>query len=206
MEPTTPTLCCIMSDVTPTMLLEMYSYICSDSRCCDPRHVATFVATEPPQLPVVPPRPAPAGAAGSPGPCFAGSHRSACVAVDRADRGRCTRLAPARNSFAVFDFENTSHFACSQELHLTFDCSCPVASARRCGLLILLCHRHKPVRCCELLILQEAQTLHRWRCVDQKSGARAFDWGPACLREPEHSYRSICSYRKLPPPACPGTA
>ena len=30
--------------------------------------------------------------------------------------------------------------------------------------------------------------------------------GRACLREPEHSYRSICSYRKLPPPACPGTA
>ena len=86
-------------------------------------------------------------------------------------------LAPARNSFAVFDFENTSHFACSQELHLTFDCSCPVASARRCVLLILLCHRHNPVRCCELLILQEAQTLHRWRCVDQKSRARAFDWG-----------------------------
>ena len=60
---------------------------------------------------------------------------------------------------------------------ITFNCSCPVASARRCGLLILLCHRHNPVRYCELLILQEAQTLHRWRCVDQKSGARAFDWG-----------------------------
>ena len=30
--------------------------------------------------------------------------------------------------------------------------------------------------------------------------------GRACLREPEHSYRSICSYRKLPLPACPGTA
>ena len=85
MEPTTPTLCCVMSDVTPTMLLEMYSCICSDARCCDPRHVATFVATEPPQLPVVPPRPAPAGATGSPGPCFAGRHRSARVAVDRAD-------------------------------------------------------------------------------------------------------------------------
>ena len=30
--------------------------------------------------------------------------------------------------------------------------------------------------------------------------------GRACLGEPEHSKRSICSYRKLPPPACPGTA
>ena len=84
-------------------------------------------------------------------------------------------------------------------------CSCPVASARRCGLLILLCHRHNPVRCCELLILQEAQTLHRWRCVDQKSGARAFDWGTRVFERTD-SYRSICSYRKLPPPACPGTA
>ena len=28
----------------------------------------------------------------------------------------------------------------------------------------------------------------------------------ACWRERGHSYRSICSYRKLPPPACPGTA
>ena len=29
--------------------------------------------------------------------------------------------------------------------------------------------------------------------------------GRACWRERGHSYRSICSYRKLPPPACPGT-
>ena len=29
--------------------------------------------------------------------------------------------------------------------------------------------------------------------------------GRACWRERGHSYRSISSYRKLPPPACPGT-
>ena len=29
--------------------------------------------------------------------------------------------------------------------------------------------------------------------------------GRARWRERGHSYRSICSYRKLPPPACPGT-
>ena len=29
--------------------------------------------------------------------------------------------------------------------------------------------------------------------------------GRACWRERGHSYRSICSYRKLPPRACPGT-
>ena len=29
--------------------------------------------------------------------------------------------------------------------------------------------------------------------------------GHAWWKEPGHSYRSICSYRKLPPPACPGT-
>ena len=44
--------------------------------------------------------------------------------------------------------------------------------------MILLWHGHNPVRCCELLILQGAQTLHRWRCVCvcvcQKSGAHAF--------------------------------
>ena len=98
-------------------------------------------------------------------------------------------LGPMRNSFVVFarrstpnvgkhdfDFENTTHFACPHQLHLTFACRCPVASARRCGLVILLWHRHNPVRCCELLILQGAQTLHRWRCVCvcQKSGAHAF--------------------------------
>ena len=103
--------------------------------------------------------------------------------------GTCACLAPMRNSFVVFarrstpnvgrhdfDFENTTHFACPHQLHLTFACKCPVASARRCGLVILLWHRHNPVRCCELLILQGAQTLHRWRCVcvRQKSGAHAF--------------------------------
>ena len=30
--------------------------------------------------------------------------------------------------------------------------------------------------------------------------------GRACWRERGHSYRSVSSYRKLPPPACPGTA
>ena len=30
--------------------------------------------------------------------------------------------------------------------------------------------------------------------------------GRACWRERGHSYRSISSYRKLPQPACPGTA
>ena len=30
--------------------------------------------------------------------------------------------------------------------------------------------------------------------------------GRACWRERGHSYRSISSYRKLPPPACPGTS
>ena len=29
--------------------------------------------------------------------------------------------------------------------------------------------------------------------------------GHAWWKEPGHSYRSVCSYRKLPPPACPGT-
>ena len=29
--------------------------------------------------------------------------------------------------------------------------------------------------------------------------------GRSCWRERGHSYRSICSYMKLPPPACPGT-
>ena len=29
--------------------------------------------------------------------------------------------------------------------------------------------------------------------------------GHARWKEPGRSYRSICSYRKLPPPACPGT-
>ena len=65
----------------------------------------------------------------------------------------------------ILIFENTTHFACPHQLHLTFACRCPVASARRCGLVILLWHRHNPVRCCDLLILQGAQTLHRWRCV-----------------------------------------
>ena len=79
-----------------------------------------------------------------------------------------------------FGFENTTQFAYTQQQHLTFDCRCPVGSARRCGLLILLWHRHNmggaasgsfgPVRCCELLILQGAQTLHGWRCVGKKFG------------------------------------
>ena len=30
--------------------------------------------------------------------------------------------------------------------------------------------------------------------------------GHAWWKEPGHSYRSSSSYRKLPPPACPGTA
>ena len=86
----------------------------------------------------------------------------------------------------------------------TYTCTCPVGSTRRCGLLILSWQRYNPVRCCELLILQGAHTLHTWNPVGQKSGARAFDWR-ACCRERGHSYRSISSYMKLPPPACPGT-
>ena len=39
-----------------------------------------------------------------------------------------------------------------------------------------------------------------------KSPSRArLTGGRACWRERGHSYRSISSYRKLPPPACPGT-
>ena len=74
---------------------------------------------------------------------------------------------------------------------------------------LLSWQRYNPVRCCELLILQGAHTLHTWNPVGQKSGARAFDWRTRMLERTWTllwSYRSICSYRKLPPPACPGTA
>ena len=105
-----------------------------------------------------------------------------------------------------FDFENTTHFACSQQPHLTFDCTCPVASARRCGLLIWLWHRPNLIDCCELLILHRpctggavlVKTSERMRLTEGHEGH-------ASWKEPGHSYRSNSSYRKLPPPACPGT-
>ena len=40
----------------------------------------------------------------------------------------------------------------------------------------LVVAKKNPVRCCELLILQGAHTLHTWNPVGQKSGPRAFDW------------------------------
>ena len=53
-------------------------------------------------------------------------------------------------------------------------------------------------------------------CVISRRGHTGIPWvkspervrltgGRACWRERGHSYRSISSYRKLPPPACPGT-
>ena len=115
------------------------------------------------------------------------------------------RCAPnvGRNDF---DFENTTHFACPQQPRLTFDCTSPVASARRCGLLIWLWHRPNPVHCCELLILHRpcaggaalVKSSERMHLTEGHEGH-------ASWKEPGHSYRSNSSYRKLPPPACPGT-